>query len=425
MPIPDYQSLMLPVLQLLADGADHTAGSVIAAMSSEFGLTPEEREQLVGTQRISLMASRVHWAMTYLAQAGLSDRPRRGIWCITDEGKRLLATGPEHIDNVLLARYEGFQSFISRSAAEPDAEEAESSESGADGAEAPAAVPSTDDLLLPMLVTLSDRQAHVFPELVESICEALHLDDKVRTRRLASGQTVMYNRVGWARTSLAKAGLVDTPEASVIVLTDTGAAFLASHPGPVDSEALKRDCPPYLNWLADMGAVPATERRDRGEPTVWMVRAGEGGVHAPVFVQQGAVFLGWGAAGDVSGHSLDAVSGRVADAWPEYGRRQRGQAANALYKFAVDMQPGDIVVTPEPASRTVLLGEVSGEYRYLTSPVVGDYAHTRPVVWRARLSRDGLSYGAKTSLSTQLRSANRRMWRSFSGCSRAIRPMRE
>jgi hypothetical protein len=212
----------------------------------------------------------------------------------------------------------------------------------------------------------------------------------------------MYNRVGWARTSLAKAGLVDTPEASVIVLTDTGTAFLASHPGSVDTETLKRECPPFLNWLADMGAVPATERRDRGEPTVWMVRAGEGGVHAPVFVQQGAVFVGWGAAGDVSGLSLEAVSGRVADAWPEYGRRQRGQAANALYKFAVDMQPGDIVVTPEPASRTVLLGEASGEYRHLTSAVVADYFHTRPVIWRARLSRDELSYGAKTSLSTQL-----------------------
>ena len=95
-----------------------------------------------------------------------------------------------------------------------------------------------------------------------------------------------------------------------------------------------------------MGAIPATARRDRDAPTVWMVRAGEGGVHAPVFVQEGAVFLGWGAAGDISGLSLEAVTGRVEDAWPEYNRRQRSQAANALYKFAVDMQPGDVVVTP-------------------------------------------------------------------------------
>ena len=85
-PIPDFQTLMLPVLRLLADGADRTAGSAIEALSDEFELTSEEREQLVGSQRISLMASRVHWAMTYLVQAGLTDRPRRGVWRITDEG---------------------------------------------------------------------------------------------------------------------------------------------------------------------------------------------------------------------------------------------------------------------------------------------------------------------------------------------------
>ena len=99
MPIPDYQTLMLPLLRILGDGADHTAASVIDALAAEFKLTPEEREQLVGSQRIKLIASRAHWAMTYLAQAALTDRPRRGVWCITDEGRRLLATGPERIDN--------------------------------------------------------------------------------------------------------------------------------------------------------------------------------------------------------------------------------------------------------------------------------------------------------------------------------------
>lgn len=137
MPIPDYQTLMLPVLRLLGDGAEQAAGSVIDALSVEFGLTPEEREQLVRSQRISLMASRVHWAMTYLAQAGLTDRPRRGVWCITDEGSRLLATSPERIDNTLLARYDGFQSFMNRSGAEPDAEAVDGLDSDGAVAEAP------------------------------------------------------------------------------------------------------------------------------------------------------------------------------------------------------------------------------------------------------------------------------------------------
>ena len=55
------------------------------------------------------MASRVHWAMTYLAQAGLTERPRRGVWPITTEGTRVLLTDPEPIDTTLLKRYEGFR----------------------------------------------------------------------------------------------------------------------------------------------------------------------------------------------------------------------------------------------------------------------------------------------------------------------------
>jgi restriction endonuclease Mrr len=402
MPIPDYQVLMLPVLRILGDGTDHTAASVIDALATEFNLTPEEREQLVGNQRIKLIASRAHWAMTYLAQAGLTDRPRRGVWRITDEGRRLLATNPGRIDNTILARYEGFRSFIKRSAGEPGVDEAEVLESGGDIVEAAVGMPSVDDLLCPMLEALSDGKPHAFADLVESISDALHLDDDIRERRLASGQTVIYNRLGWTRTHLAKAGLVDNPNPRVVALTAAGRSFLASHPGPVDTDTLRRDCPPFLNWLADMGAIPAVERRDRGEPTVWMVRAGEGGVHAPVFVQRGAALLGWGAAGDLSGLTLEAVRGRVAAAWPEFGRRLLGQVANGLYKFANDMQPGDVVVTPEPASRTVLLGEVTGDYHYLTPPAVADYSQARPVTWRARISRDELSYGAKNSLGTQL-----------------------
>jgi restriction endonuclease Mrr len=366
MPIPDYQTLMLPVLRILGDGTDHTARSVIDTLATEFKLTAEERGQLIGNQRITLMANRVHWAMTYLAQAGLTVRPRRGVWRIMEEGRQVLATNPARVDNALLARYEGFQSFIKRSAGEPDVDEAEALEGGSDTVEAAVGIPSVDGLLRPMLEALSDGKPHAFADLVESISDALHLDDEIRERRLASGQPVVYNRLGWTRTHLAKAGLVDNPNARVVALTSAGRSFLASHPGPVDTDTLKRDCPPFLNWLADMGAIPAVERRDRGEATVWMVRAGEGGVHAPVFVQRRAALLGWGEAGDLSGLTLEAVRGRVAATWPEYSRRTLGQVANGLYKFANDMQPGDVVVTPEPASRTVLLGEVTGDYYYLT-----------------------------------------------------------
>lgn len=133
-----------------------------------------------------------------------------------------------------------------------------------------------------MLVALSDGRPHQFLALMDSICNGLQLDDEIRERRLASGRTVISNRVGWTCTHLTKAGLVHNPDARVVNLTDAGMSFLASHTGPVDTDTLKRDCPSDLNWLADIGVIPAVERRDRAEPTVWMVRAGEGGLHAPV-----------------------------------------------------------------------------------------------------------------------------------------------
>jgi predicted Mrr-cat superfamily restriction endonuclease len=60
------------------------------------------------------------------------------------------------------------------------------------------------------------------------------------------------------------------------------------------------------------------------------------------------------------------------------------------------------VVTPEPASRTLLLGRVSGPYRYLDDPIAPSYTHARDVRWFARFSRDELSYGARNSLGTLL-----------------------
>ena len=139
------------------------------------------RGQLVGSQRISLMASRVHWAMTYLAQAGLTDRPRRGLWCITDEGRRLLATAPERVDNAVLGRYESFHSLH-------EAEVGESLSMGG-GVKRSACrgqwrnrdrLPSIDDVLHPILAVLF-RMAipHEFSAVpVDSVCDALHLDER-------------------------------------------------------------------------------------------------------------------------------------------------------------------------------------------------------------------------------------------------------
>jgi restriction endonuclease Mrr len=81
MAIPDFQTVMLPVLHLASNG-EVRASDAIDRIAAEFHLTPEERSELLPSGRQAKIANRVHWAVTYLVKAGLLDRPRRGVFGI-------------------------------------------------------------------------------------------------------------------------------------------------------------------------------------------------------------------------------------------------------------------------------------------------------------------------------------------------------
>jgi len=110
MPIPDYQTLMLPVLMRCAD-KEVRVPEIREAIADEFHLTREERDQLLrsGTQRV--LENRLHWAKIYLARAGLVATPSWGRFIATDTGRKLLATRPEKITNTLLRQYPSFVEF--------------------------------------------------------------------------------------------------------------------------------------------------------------------------------------------------------------------------------------------------------------------------------------------------------------------------
>ena len=74
--IPDYQTLMRPVLQKVSSGEIYI-GDVIESLAEQFQLTEEEREELLPSGKQAVFASRVHWAKTYLKQAGLVKSTRR------------------------------------------------------------------------------------------------------------------------------------------------------------------------------------------------------------------------------------------------------------------------------------------------------------------------------------------------------------
>lgn len=117
MSIPDYQTLMLPVLKFASSGQEVSVRDATEALSREFGLTPEERRSLLPSGKTTTIYSRTQWAKAYLKQAGLVENSRRGHFAITQEGKKVLASNPSHIDVKFLRSFPSFPEFEKRAGA--------------------------------------------------------------------------------------------------------------------------------------------------------------------------------------------------------------------------------------------------------------------------------------------------------------------
>ena len=92
MPIPDYQSIMLPLLKYAGDKKEHSLTETIEYTNKLFGLTEEEKRELLPSGLQPIINNRVGWARTYLRKAGLLSSARRGYFRITDRGLEILKT---------------------------------------------------------------------------------------------------------------------------------------------------------------------------------------------------------------------------------------------------------------------------------------------------------------------------------------------
>lgn len=112
MAIPDYQSLMKPVLEVLADSDVLSVRDLTERVSQRLKLTENERRETI-TSGMSLIANRVHWSVTYLFKARTVHRPRRGHVQITQRGRDLLASGAE-IRNATLEQFPEYREFYDK-----------------------------------------------------------------------------------------------------------------------------------------------------------------------------------------------------------------------------------------------------------------------------------------------------------------------
>ncbi len=110
MTIPDYQSLMLPLIERAALGETRIP-EIEDALADRFGLTADERATLKPSGRQRVLSNRLQWAKFYLSRAGLIDLPRRGSFTISELGRQLLARKPERIDLNLLLTYPSFATY--------------------------------------------------------------------------------------------------------------------------------------------------------------------------------------------------------------------------------------------------------------------------------------------------------------------------
>lgn len=114
MPIPDYQSLMLPVLMASCKG-EVRIGEIVNQLADQLELTPEERTELLTSGKQTIFSNRVHWAKTYLNKADLVEITRRGYFKITTRGQEVLESNPLRVDNHFLTQFEEFRQFKEKS----------------------------------------------------------------------------------------------------------------------------------------------------------------------------------------------------------------------------------------------------------------------------------------------------------------------
>jgi restriction system protein len=111
MAVPDFQSLMLPLLRLAAKGHEHSLSEARDVLAAEFALSDADRQEPLPSGRQAKFANRVAWAKSYLQQAGLLLSPRRGYFQVTDRGREVLKGGPARIDIKFLDQFPEFVEF--------------------------------------------------------------------------------------------------------------------------------------------------------------------------------------------------------------------------------------------------------------------------------------------------------------------------
>src|SRR5262245_36459995 len=111
MAVPDYQSLMLPLLKITADRNEHSLSEAIEVLAQQFHLNEQDRKELLPSGKQRKFDNRVHWARTYIAKANLIEATGRSRFRITEQGAQVLKNNPPQINVKFLEQFPEFMEF--------------------------------------------------------------------------------------------------------------------------------------------------------------------------------------------------------------------------------------------------------------------------------------------------------------------------
>ncbi len=162
MAIPTYEEAMIPVLKHAAKGGEYRRPEFTKSVSDYFGLSDSERAELLPSGKMTVVRNRTDWAVQYLHRAKLLRRVHRGVYEITDEGRRVLDENPTGIDKKFLLQYDAVSEWIAGSG------EAKSPEKASIGTESELESSATPD------EQLEQAYQRLNKELAAEVLEQLH-----------------------------------------------------------------------------------------------------------------------------------------------------------------------------------------------------------------------------------------------------------
>jgi restriction system protein len=120
MALPDFQTVMLPLMRHCQDGQEHSISDTVDILAKHFKLTDEERKALLPSGVQEVFRNRVAWAKSHLKMAGLLASPRRGIYQITARGREVLAKPPAALNLRFLYQFPEYEAFRATHRQRPD-----------------------------------------------------------------------------------------------------------------------------------------------------------------------------------------------------------------------------------------------------------------------------------------------------------------